>query len=475
MPVRFAVVTASGPVSALTTHRKMKPGFVFEKGAREAALRALVRVERDRAYLNLALPPYLKKLGDEDRALAMQIAAGTIQRLNTLDWALKLFSHRPLKSYTPWMRNLLRLSAYQIIYLEGIPDYAAVDEAVRLAYRFGHRGVASLVNALLRRLAARISELPWPDCRQNKIEYLSLRESHPPWLVKRYIENYGFEEAEQLCRSNNLKPLTSIRPNLLRNQPGQLAVRLASEGVATLQSDNVPGMLLVCAGGRPAVVEAFKEGLFTIQGESSAIVAPLMDPQPGEIIVDLCSAPGGKTTHIAELMGDSGLVYAVDIHHHRLNLVNKAARRLGLKSIQTIMADGRFIGNKKIGQPRAVLVDAPCSGLGVIRRLPELKWRSREENIAALSKLQLSLLGAAADLLPVGGKLLYSVCTDMVEETCQVFEIFSAGNSDFEAEALVTLLPNTLQRRQTGSHMITFLPHRHDLDGFFIASWLKKG
>ncbi len=475
MPVRFAVVTASGPVSAWTAPKNMKSNFVFEKGAREAALRALVRVERDRAYLNLALPPYLKKLGDEDRALAMQIAAGTIQRLNTLDWALKLFSRRPLESYTPWMRNLLRLSAYQIIYLEGIPDYAAVDEAVRLAYRFGHRGVASLVNALLRRLAARISELPWPDCHQNKIEYLSLRESHPPWLVKRYIEKYGFEEAEQLCRSNNLKPLTSIRPNLLRNQPGQLAERLAGEGIATLQSDNVPGMLLACAGGRPAAVKAFKEGLFTIQGESSAVVAPLLDLQPGEVILDLCSAPGGKTTHIAELMGDSGLIYAIDIHRHRLNLVNEAARRLGLKSIQTIMADGRFVGNQKIGQPRAVLVDAPCSGLGVIRRLPELKWRSREENIAVLSKLQLSLLGAAADLLPSGGRLLYSVCTDMVEETCEVVGIFSAENSDFEAEALITLLPNTLQKRQADSHMITLLPHRHNLDGFFIASWLKKG
>lgn len=442
--------------------------------AREAALRALVRVEQDQAYLNLALPPYLKTLGSNDRALAMQLATGTMQRLNTLDWAIGLYSRRPLHSFTPWLRNLLRLSAYQIIYLDRIPDYAAVDEAVRLAYRFGHRGVASLANALLRRLAAQASNLPWPEGQQNRAEQLSLRESHPLWLVKRYIRSLGPCEAEQLCRANNLKPRLSIRPNLLRTTPAELLEILSRENIAAMPSGIVPQLLTLEHAANPAATEAFRAGLYTIQGESSALVAPLLLPRSGETILDLCSAPGGKTTHLAELLKNRGLVYAVDIHSHRLRLVEKAARRLGLAVIRTLVADGRTLNLKQIKQPRAILVDAPCSGLGVIRRLPELKWRRKEADLPALQSLQLALLRSAAALLPVGGRLLYSVCTDTMEETAEVFKLFARENSNFAAEALCSRLPKKLQDKQEDPIAVSFYPHRQDLDGFYIASWYKK-
>ncbi len=446
------------------------------KSAREAALRALVRVEQDGAYLNLALPAYLSGLAPDERALAVQLAAGTIQRLNTIDWSLNLYSRRPVGTFTPWVRNLLRLSAYQFLYLDRIPDYAVVDQAVRLARRFGHRGVGGLTNALLRRLARETRELPWPDQNSEPLKYLSLKHSQPQWLVSRMVQRFGFEEAEQWCLACNLKPVATIRPNLQRVNPGELVEILKAEGAETAPAPVVPGMLSFTgpAGVSPAATVAFREGLFTIQGESSALVAPLLSPEKGDTIIDLCSAPGGKTTHLAELIEDEGKVYAVELQQNRLQLVEKAARRLGLQAVKPLLADGRAIGNEDLPTPSGILVDAPCTGLGVIRRLPEIKWRRCEKDLLAMQALQLELLRAAARILPTGGKLLYSVCTTEPEETDQVAEAFGREHPGFTAEKVPPLLPEGLQNGQDKGLTAALWPHRHNLDGFFIALWRKN-
>jgi 16S rRNA (cytosine967-C5)-methyltransferase len=442
--------------------------------AREAALQALYRVERDGAFLNLVMPPLLKKLPPPERALARELASGTIRRCNTLDWTLGLFLKRPLGELTAWMRNLLRLAAYQLLYLERIPPHAAVDEAVKLARRYGHRGVAGLANAVLRRLAAAGKDLPWPDPALRPVEHLALQESHPPWLVERWLRRFGPEETRLLCQANNSPPLPALRPNLLRTGPAELKEILAAEGVPAHISPRLPGVLLAKPERPVSSLDSFRKGLFTVQGESSILVAPLLQPQAGERIVDLCSAPGGKSTHLAELMEDCGLVTAADLHAHRLRLVEQAARRLGLTSIETLLADGRRIGSAGLQPPHRILVDAPCSGLGVIRRLPELKWRRRPADLARLSCLQLELLGAAAALLRPGGLLLYSVCTFEPEETAAVADAFSAAHPLFRLEPLDFLLPPAL--REDGSAApggIFIYPHRHGMDGFFMALWRK--
>lgn len=443
--------------------------------AREAALRSLVRVEQDGAYLNLALPSLLQNLPADERSLAVQLATGTIQRLNTLDWTVDLFSRKSIETFTPWVRNLLRLSAYQILYLDRIPDYAVVDEAVNLARRFGHRGVAGLVNALLRQIAKQAKSLPWPDPEHDPMEYLSLKHSYPLWLISRVIERFGLTEAEEWCRANNQKPLISIRPNPLHIKQGELIDKLQNEGVEAFVSPLVPGMLRIKQGNTPALTESFQEGLFTIQGESSALAAMLLNPQPGETIIDLCSAPGGKTTHLAELMNDNGQVYAVEINRNRLQLVDKAARRLKLKSVQTFRADGRSIDRQSLPKPAAILVDAPCSGLGVIRRLPEIKWRRQEEDLVKMQSLQMDLLSAAARLLPPGGRLLYSVCSDQPEETSQVVEKINRRHPELGIEPIKPRLPLPLLEDQVKTGLINLWPHRHDLDGFFMAFWRNKG
>ncbi|MFO7951698.1 MAG: 16S rRNA (cytosine(967)-C(5))-methyltransferase RsmB [Bacillota bacterium] len=443
--------------------------------AREAALRALVRVEQDEAYLNLVIPSLVKQMKSEERALSIQLARGTIQHLNTLDWAINLFSRRRVETMTPWLRNLLRVSAYQLIFLDRIPPYAAVDQGVRLARRFGHRGVAGLANAVLRRLAREAGSLPWPVKEDDYLRYLSLTYSYPFWLVSRILERMEPERAEKWCRAGNTPAPVTIRPNRIKVSPGQLMAVLANEGLFVEESSQVPGMLQVGAGNLPAKAEAFKKGLFTIQGESSGLVAPLLVPYPGEILVDLCSAPGGKTTHLAELINDQGLIYAVDRHENRLKLVDKNARRLGFKNITSIQADGRYIARENLPVPAAVLVDAPCSGLGVIRRLPEIKWRRSAEELPEFKKLQGELLEAAAGLLPVGGRLLYSVCTNEPEETEQVVDTFNQGygRGQFNQVNLVSSLPASLKNYQEEDTVMLY-PELHGVDGFFMALW-KKG
>lgn len=456
----------------------MNQKTVLKKKAREAALRALVRVEEDRAYLNLALPALVKNMDPEERALAVHLARGTMQRLNTLDWSVSLFSHRQIHTLTPWVRNLLRLSAYQLIYLDRVPAYAVLDQAVNLARRFGHRGVAGLVNAVLRKLAREADSLPWPERGQDPLQYLSITYSQPQWIISRVIERMGLERAEQWCRSNLVIPNLSVRPNQMRINPEELIGRLETEGFQAEHSRRVPGILQITSGGSPASAGLFKAGLFSIQGESSALVAPLLNPQPEEMIVDLCSAPGGKTTHLAELSKDRGLIYAVDLHQSRLQMVKKAARRLGLQSVNTLLADGRTIAGDNFSTitaaPAAVLVDAPCSGLGVIRRLPEIKWRRSLQDLSGFQELQTELLQAAARLLPVGGRLLYSVCTNEPEETRQVVERFNREHKQFALQKVPALLPAPLQREQEDQYTALLQPDLHGLDGFFIALWIKE-
>jgi 16S rRNA (cytosine967-C5)-methyltransferase len=439
--------------------------------AREAALKALVRVEQDGAYLNLALPGLLENLSPRERALASRIASGTIQHFSTVDWALNRYLKNPLEKLTPWIRNLMRLSAYQLLYLERVPAHAAVDEAVNLARRYGHRGVAGLVNAVLRRLAGQGGDLPWPDIDKHPAEYLSLRHSHPLWLVQRWVRRYGLKETEAICRANNETAPLTLRPNSLRIGAAQLQDQLLAEGAETEFSPRIPGILMVKSHQSPAGLDSFKNGLFTIQGEGSALVAPLLDPRPGQMVLDLCSAPGGKTTHLAELMGDRGAVNAADVHPHRLQLVDTAARRLGLTSIRTLAVDGRKIGDAGLPRQDRILVDAPCSGLGVIRRLPELKWRRREADLPEMQKLQLELLSAAVPLLKPGGTLLYSVCTNEWEETAEVVKEFSSRHPELTPHPGPHGMPEALSGAFAADGTATLMPHRHGVDGFFIALW----
>ncbi len=450
-----------------------------EKGdtnARSAALEALKEVEEREAYLNLVLNRILSgiSLSDAERSLFTELAYGVMQRRNTLDWVLSLFLNRPMEKLTIWIRNILRMGVYQLLYLPRIPDSAAVDEAVKLAYRYGHRGVAGLVNAVLRKVSAEKGSLPWPSREENPALYLSLRHSYPLWMVERWMENMGFEEAEAFCAAGNKVPPLTVRTNTLKLSKAELKKRLELEGVGAEDLVYAPEGLHLKLNKRLVELESFREGLFQVQGESSMLVAPLLNPQPGESVLDLCSAPGGKAVHLGILMQNRGNIVAADLYPQRLKLVQDAARRQGIDIINIEKLDGRSVDPDKEGAFQRVLADVPCSGLGVIRRKGDLKWRRRPEDISSLSELQLQLLKGAFKYLCRGGVLLYSACTTEPEETTGVIEKFLAAEPSAKLVMLSPLLSEKLRGEEKREGMLYLWPHKHNLDGFFLARIRKK-
>lgn len=460
---------------ALTSKEKGLSAPTFK--AREAALEILKEVEEKKAYLNLVLNRFLSRhsFSSPERALLTELSYGVIQRLNTLDWVIALYLKHSLEKLTPWVRNILRMGAYQLLYLDRIPDSAAVDEAVKLAYRYGHKGVAGMVNAVLRKIASEKADLPWPSREKDPGSYLSLRYSYPPWMVKRWLKHMGIKEAEAFCAAGNLRPPLTVRVNSLRLLKDELKKKLAEEKVEATDCRYAPDGLELKLSEPLTELKSFREGLFQVQGEASMLVAPLLNPQPGETVLDLCSAPGGKTVHMAALMQNKGHIVAADLYPHRLKLVEQSARRQGITIIETEKLDGRLLPSDKIGSFQRVLLDVPCSGHGVIRRKADLKWRRKPEDIYSLSHLQLQLLKAGFKALRPGGVLLYSACTIEPEETTEVVDNFLASEPSAEPAMLAVLLPEELRGEEKVRGRIFFWPHKHNLDGFFVARIRKKG
>jgi len=458
---------------ASPTINRTSPLTAFK--AREAALEILKEIEEKGVYLNLVLNRLLSRQSfpGAERTLLTELSYGVIQRLNTLDWVITLYLTHPLEKLTPWVRNILRLGAYQLLYLERVPDSAAVDESVKLAHRYGHKGVAGLVNAVLRKISASKETLPWPERDKDPGLYLSLRYSYPLWMVQRWLKNMGFAETEAFCAAGNLAPPLTVRVNTLRLSKNELKRTLAREGVEATDCRYAVDGLELKLSGRLTDLDGFREGLFQVQGEASMLAAPLLNPQPGETVLDLCSAPGGKTAHMAALMQNQGEIVATDLYPHRLKLVQETAKKQRINIIYPEKLDGRSLPPDKKGAFQRVLLDVPCSGHGVIRRKGDLKWRRKPEDIASLSMLQLQLLKEAFKALNPGGVLLYSACTIEPEETTNVIETFLAQEPSAQPAMLSPLLPAELRSEEIQGRIFLW-PHKHNLDGFFLARIRKK-
>jgi 16S rRNA (cytosine967-C5)-methyltransferase len=447
-----------------------------KENARGYALKLLKEIEEG-AYANIVLNRLLSRISliEEERSFLTELFYGVLQRLNTLDWILSLYLTSPLDKLTPWIRNILRLGVFQLLYLKRIPASAAVDESVKLALRFGHKGVAGLVNAVLRKVDRLKEEIPWPSRSGDPFLYLSLVYSFPLWIVRRWIGQMGLDEAEKLCQANNAVPPLSIRTNTLKTTPGRLKVLLEEEGIKADPCRYAPEGLVLHLTKRLTSLDSFQEGLFQIQGEASMLVAPLVNPRAGERVLDLCSAPGGKTLHMAMLMGNKGRILAADMYPHRLELLEKMMKRHNIKIVRTEKLDGRSISSSEYGSYDRVLLDVPCSGLGVVRRKGELKWRRKEEDIFSLARLQADLLRCAFKALKPGGVLVYSACSTEPEETREIIYAFLQEESSASLALLAPLLPEELRSQEKEEGTIYFYPHKHGLDGFFMARIRKKG
>jgi len=448
-----------------------------EMTAREIALRVLKAVEEKKAYANLALNQMLEKYrpGKLDRSFTTELVYGVVRYLNTLDWVLGKFIKRSLKEQTPWVRNILRLGAYQIMYMDRVPASAACNESAVLARKYGHPGSVGFVNGVLRNLARNLHSIEFPHIEKDPVAHISLRYAHPEWMVKRWLSEYGREETIKLCQANNKPAPNTIRTNTLKISRRQLASRLLEEGLDVSETRFAPEGLNIGGFYSLGSLGSFQEGLFQVQDESSMLAGHALSPEPGAKVLDACGGPGGKTTHLAQLMQNKGKILSVDIHGHKLGLVRESCRRLGIRIVETKEADVRELAASYEGWADFVLVDAPCSGLGVLRRRPDAKWRKDKLQLSKLCELQLSILEAAARCVKAGGVILYAVCTITPEETTEVASEFLNKSGNFIRESLAGYLPEELfTAKDTDRSNIMLLPHIHGTDGFFMARFKKR-
>lgn len=447
-----------------------------EKTVRDVALEVLRRVEEGKAYANLLLPRALaaSRLTARDRALATELVYGTVRARNTLDWALAGRSSLAWDKIDPEVKAVLRLGAYQILFTR-IPPAAACYTAVEQAKEVGHAGSARFVNAVLRRLAREKDNLTYPELEREPVRHIALKYSHPEWLVTRWLARLGPDETIALCRANNEVPPLTLRTNTLRLSRAELAAYFAERGFAVGRFLYAPEAIHLKDAGEVERLPGFAEGLFTVQDESSMLAAHALAPEPGDRVLDACAGPGGKTTHIAELMGDRGEIVALDVHPHKIKLIKAAAQRLGCTSIAAQMGDARELPATFHRRFTRVLVDAPCSGTGVLRRRADLRWHKSPEEIATLPALQLAILrGAAAGVAP-GGVLLYSTCSMEPEENLGVVRAFLAENPDFVPDDLTLLLGRFLTAETLRDGYMELYPHKHQVDGFFLARLRRRG
>lgn len=400
--------------------------------------------------------------GGRERRFAHELVSGTLRLQGRLDWILAAHTRQPLGELDAAVRVLLRLGAYQIREANGVAPHAAVYETVELAKQAAPRAT-SLVNAVLRALQRQLEPLPFPDPLREPLQHLAVRHSHPLWLVERWLARFGFESTAALCAYDNRRPELCLRVNRRRGSREELLQELPGSAPGRWSPDAVR-----CGTAAFATLRGCVEaGLASVQDESGMLVAPLLAPEPGERILDLAAAPGGKACHLAELMDGTGSVYAYDRTAAKLARVRENARRLGLENVIAAEADSRTL---RTPQARAVLLDAPCSGLGVLARRPDLRWRKGPADLPRLAAMQLELLGAASRLVEPGGLLVYSVCSFEPEETLAVAQQFGAEHPGFEpADAG---LPAALR---TAPGILYFLPQAHGMDGGFVARWRRSG
>lgn len=414
-------------------------------------------------------------LSRRDHALVTRLVYGTLAWQGYLDHIVAAFSGRPLQQLDPPVRAVLRLALFQTCVLTRIPDFAAVNTAVHLAKRFRGGSAVSFVNAVLRRAVAGWRAVPFPSEDDDPIGHLATRFSHPHWLVERWLADYGADETAALLRANNEAAPTVLRVNRLKNEPAALLARLHASDCSAVPTAYSPVGLRLDAGTALDALPGHAEGCFTAQGEASQLVGFLVDPRPGERVLDACAAPGGKTTHLAELMNDQGTVVALDPHPRGVERIRRAAQRLGLSIVEAHVADATtwVPDQAAAGSPHGcfdrVLVDAPCSGLGTLRQHPEVKWRRSPVDIGDLAHLQQQLLQRMAGLVRPGGILVYATCTLSAAENEDVLAAFLQRQPAFQVDDARSVLPVSAQTLVGGDGVLRTFPHRHDVDGFFAV------
>lgn len=444
---------------------------------RVLAVKVLGQITEEEAYADIALNRAMRanSLTSPDRAFLTELVYGTVKNLRYVDYLLSRFSTRPVTKLDPELRNLCRLGLYQIYLLEHIPNPVAVYETVEAAKSLVHKGALGFLNGLLRTAVRKVAQVHLPE---DLSERLGVLHSHPQWLVDLWVERWGFEETERLCVANNQIPPLTLRVNTLRAQRETLLEELFQLGIKAEPAQLTPDGIILKQGVSVPNLDALNRGDCQVQDVGSMLVAHLVDPKPGDVVLDACSAPGGKTTHMAQLMGDKGAIVAADVNQARLSLVRENCLRLGVGIVETEVQDAALLFEREEwhGHFDKVLVDAPCSGLGVLRRRADSRWRREKEDLVELPRLQKAIISGAAEMVKPGGILVYSTCSIQPEENQDVVEWFLKRNpgwqvDDFHAHLeLAAEFGSYLGGSNANLDKFLFLyPHREGTDGFFAA------
>ena len=434
---------------------------------RDAAVGVLLRVFEHGEFLDRALDRTLRrrKVSDRGRRFLTQLAYGTVRHRLLCDYVLGVLLHQPLDELPAPIRAILRMGVFQSLFCRQVTFPSMVHTSVDLAKRRGHAGTARLVNAVLRRVPQGLDDVELPSAA-DRVRYLSVRYSIPEWLVGEWLSEHGDDGAEKLCEAAASEAPVTLRTNTLKTTPAELMAALGKAGCVTEKRTRIPEEITVVMGAAPARSKLFGQGDFLVQDGASMLAPHLLEPQAGERVLDVCAAPGGKATHVAQVTQGKATVVAMDVQPGKLGLVKDNAERLGTPGIALLAADGTKPPLRPVFD--RVLVDAPCSGLGTLRRHPDLKWRAVREGREGLTRCQSALLRSAVRVCKNGGVVVYCVCTFTRAETVEVVEAaLSGGGVEFEDG------PEWLNPWQTETGQYRVLPETGGLDGYFLTRLRK--
>lgn len=436
---------------------------------REVAVNVLRQWHEGQGRLDLLLDHALQRspLTPRDRALATELVNGTCRWLGTIHWLLDRLFHRGLKSCPTTILPILETGLYQLFALDRVPDYAAVDQAVQLAQQAAGKNWAGVVNGVLRSFIRQRESIPWPSVEADPVKAISTRYSHPAWLVRRWLKRYGVEETIQLCQANNSAPPVTIRVNRLRAEPQEVFASLGGDIDAVPSPYDENFIVLRSHQVELRRMDILREGKCSVQDVSAGLPARLLAASPQSTVLDLCAAPGGKATYVAELTGDQARIIAADISKLRTRLTAENCARLALKHVHPVVADGKWPAVREVTH---VLLDAPCTGFGVLSKRADLRWQRREGDIPILVALQRQLLNSAASLLPVGGVLVYATCTIEPDENEQVVQHFLDTHPGFALDHAAQFVPAELV--DEAGYVRT--SHHHGVDGSFAARLVRQ-
>lgn len=439
-------------------------------GVRGLAVKILNRIDRTDAYLDKMLEIEIRNsdLSSVDKSLLFEIVHGVVRWLGRIDWVLTGFYRGQFSKCIPNIKNAMRVALYQILFLDKVPDYAAVNEAVSFVKKLQGDKPAGLTNAVLRNIIRTKNGIRYPDPKEDLPGYLSAYYSHPSWMVKRWLSLFGHEFTESLLIANNNKPVHTIRVNTLKTSFEDFLLLLDSVNLSYSRGKFIPEFIRLTNLTNITDWEYFQKGYFTLQDESTGLSCRALDVKPGMRVLDLCSAPGGKTSYLADLMGNEGEIVALDRYESRLKLLEQNLERLGITNVKPVAIDAKEFEDSNFDR---VLVDVPCSGLGTLTKKPDIKWKRDWGDIRKLNEIQLDLITTGAKFVKPGGFIVYSTCTIEPDENYEIVKKFLFSNPDFE---LVKLTDEVATALIDNNGCVQSYPNIHKIDGAFAANLRKK-